>query len=161
MVAGAVAPPRLDLANEDLVRAHIHAIWLAETGYGGHSLSLGKSLRDILDLSGQPPALKVLDFVQAALDDDTARRRAKRHAEHVLATFREQMEATDWWSPNWLEDTLNQVGLQFEQACRRWRELYLSALKQQEIQNAIVLDASRPAKDKEAARRLRARRSSS
>ena len=32
MVAGAVAPPRLDLANEDLVRAHVHAIWLAETG---------------------------------------------------------------------------------------------------------------------------------
>ena len=32
MVAGQVAPPRLDLANEDLVRAHVHAIWLAETG---------------------------------------------------------------------------------------------------------------------------------
>ena len=32
MVAGAVAPPRLDLANEDLVRAHVHAVWLAETG---------------------------------------------------------------------------------------------------------------------------------
>src|SRR6266699_928425 len=29
MVGGAVAPPRLDLANEDLVRSHIHAIWLA------------------------------------------------------------------------------------------------------------------------------------
>ena len=28
MVAGAVAPPRLDLGNEDLVRAHAHAIWL-------------------------------------------------------------------------------------------------------------------------------------
>ncbi len=25
-------PPRLDLANEDLVRSHVHAIWLAETG---------------------------------------------------------------------------------------------------------------------------------
>ena len=32
MVAGSVAPPRLDLANEDLVRSHVHAIWLAETG---------------------------------------------------------------------------------------------------------------------------------
>ena len=44
MVAGAVTPPRLDLANEDLVRAHVHAIWLASTGHGGHGLSLGKSL---------------------------------------------------------------------------------------------------------------------
>ena len=31
MVAGQVRPPRLDLANEDLVRAHVHAVWLAET----------------------------------------------------------------------------------------------------------------------------------
>src|ERR1043166_9482401 len=52
MVAGAVTPPRLDLANEDLIRAHVHAIWLAETGTSGHALSLGKSLKDILDLSG-------------------------------------------------------------------------------------------------------------
>ena len=28
MVAGSVAAPRLDLANEDLVRSHVHAIWL-------------------------------------------------------------------------------------------------------------------------------------
>ena len=28
MVAGAVAPPRLELGNQDLVRAHAHAIWL-------------------------------------------------------------------------------------------------------------------------------------
>jgi ATP-dependent helicase YprA (DUF1998 family) len=32
MVAGEVSPPRLDLANEDLLRAHVHAIWLAESG---------------------------------------------------------------------------------------------------------------------------------
>ncbi len=32
MVSGQVAPPQLDLANEDLVRAHVHAIWLSETG---------------------------------------------------------------------------------------------------------------------------------
>ena len=30
MVSGAVTPPRLDLTNEDLLRAHMHAIWLAE-----------------------------------------------------------------------------------------------------------------------------------
>ncbi len=47
MVAGAVTPPHLDLTNEDLIRAHIHAIWLAETG-----LSLGSSLKDLLDLAG-------------------------------------------------------------------------------------------------------------
>ncbi|MFQ5667819.1 MAG: DEAD/DEAH box helicase, partial [Candidatus Binatia bacterium] len=43
MVSGAVTPPRLDLANEDLVRAHVHSIWLART-----DLDLGSSLREVL-----------------------------------------------------------------------------------------------------------------
>ena len=46
MVAGAVAPPRLDLANEDLIRSHVHAIWLAETGAG-----LGSRLPDVVDVA--------------------------------------------------------------------------------------------------------------
>jgi ATP-dependent helicase YprA (DUF1998 family) len=29
MVAGAVNPPAIDLANEDLIRSHIHAVWLS------------------------------------------------------------------------------------------------------------------------------------
>ncbi|MDE2126262.1 MAG: DEAD/DEAH box helicase [Armatimonadetes bacterium] len=155
MVAGAVTPPRLDLANEDLVRAHVHAIWLAETGYAGHALSLGKSLKDLLDLTGSPPPLRLLDFVQAALDDPKARERAKLSAERVLATFDGALRSSDWWSPRWLDDVLLQVGRSFEAACRRWRELYLSALKQQEVQNAIVLDASRPPAAKQLAKRLR------
>ena len=54
MVAGAVAPPRLDLANEDLVRSHVHAIWLAETGQ-----DLRGSLTEILDVGGSNPSLEL------------------------------------------------------------------------------------------------------
>ena len=32
MVSGIVRPPALELANRDLVRAHLHAVWLAESG---------------------------------------------------------------------------------------------------------------------------------
>src|SRR3972149_2257573 len=55
MVAGKVTPPRLDLANEDLIRSHVHGIWLAETGQG-----LGRSLRDILALSADDLRLPLL-----------------------------------------------------------------------------------------------------
>jgi hypothetical protein len=48
MVGGQVSTPRLELANEDLIRAHVYAVWLAETGANLH-----KSLRDVLDLSDQ------------------------------------------------------------------------------------------------------------
>ena len=70
MVAGAVTPPRLDLANEDLVRAHVHAIWLAET----HQ-KLGTSLKDILELP-KYPELPLLQSVRAAL---TAPRHGNGH----------------------------------------------------------------------------------
>ena len=72
MVSGAVTPPRIDLANEDLVRAHVHAVWLAETGQ-----ALGTSLKDILDLDGETPTLKVLPSVQAAIASGNARGQGK------------------------------------------------------------------------------------
>ena len=72
MVAGAVSPPRLDLANEDLVRAHVHAVWLAQTG-----ASLEKSVSEILDLNGNPPSLALLESKQADLGKEDARAKAK------------------------------------------------------------------------------------
>ena len=52
MVSGQVQPPRLDLANEDLVRSHIHAIWLAES-LAATKEGLGRSMADILDLGAK------------------------------------------------------------------------------------------------------------
>lgn len=43
-VAGAVAPPRLELSHQDLVRAHAHAIWLLIS-----DLDLKASMIDLLD----------------------------------------------------------------------------------------------------------------
>ena len=42
---GAVNPPNIDLANEELLRSHLQAVWLTETG-----VKLGQSVRDVLDL---------------------------------------------------------------------------------------------------------------
>ena len=51
MVAGAVRPPRLDIANEALLRAHAHAVWLAFI-----RLPLGESMDQTIDtdLDGLP-----------------------------------------------------------------------------------------------------------
>lgn len=43
MVAGAVKPPAIELANRDLVVAHLNAVWLAESG-----VELQRSIPDIL-----------------------------------------------------------------------------------------------------------------
>lgn len=149
MVSGQVLPPRLDLANEDLVRAHVHAIWLAETG-----LSLGKSLKDILDMSGEQPTLALFESVKQQIQSAAARQRASLLAEKMLATIPE-LQSCDWYNDHWLDEALSQTALRFDRTCDRWRELYRAALNEQETQNRIIRDALRSPQDKETAKRVR------
>lgn len=154
MVAGAVTPPRLDLANEDLVRSHVHAIWLAESG-----LDLGLSLKELLDLEpaagGGEPTLELLAPVNAALQSATYAQKARQRALMVLGTIGDELAHADWYNETWLETTLKQISIQFEQACKRWRSLYRAAKGQQKAQQRIIDDHSRSKEDHDQARRLR------
>ena len=62
MVAGAVAPPRLELGNQDLVRAHAHSIWLVKCG-----LDLKASMVDLLEIDqpGLPLRAEVLSTIES------------------------------------------------------------------------------------------------
>ena len=150
MVVGSVAPPRLDLANEDLVRAHVHAIWLAETG-----LSLGSSLPDLLNIADTSLGLPLFDSVRVSIEDDSARKRATRRATAVLATLQQELKQADWYQDDWLERILDHVALSFERTTERWRELYRAARKQIDIQHKVRNDPARSAEDRERADRLR------
>lgn len=153
MVSGAVTPPRLDLANEDLVRSHIHAIWLAETG-----LSLSNSLKDLLDVSGSDPKMPLLREIRTAIENGEAKKRAHARAARVLATLSNELSESksNWYTENWLDDVLNRVADNFDHTCDRWRSLYLAAQSQFDAQNNVIRDASRSADDKKQADRLRA-----
>ncbi len=151
MVAGAVAPPRLDLSNEDLVRAHVQSIWLAETG-----ANLGKSLESVLNLSGDEPALDLLPSILADLSKRSAREKAKERALHVLSTIEPELKRADWYTPDWLDRELNTIVRRFDDACDRWRGLYKAALEQAKTQAKVVRDATRNEADKNQAKRLRA-----
>ena len=150
MVTGAVTPPRLDLGNEELIRTHIHAIWLAEA-----RLSLGSSLKDLLNLGGEEPSLALGDWVQADLQNNQPRQRARVRANRVLATIQNELQATNWYRDRWLDDVLTRLSQEFNRACDRWRGLYKAALAQFQLQNQVIQDASRPARDKQQAKGLR------
>jgi hypothetical protein len=149
MVAGAVSPPRLDLANEDLIRAHVYAVWLAQTG-----ASLEKSLSELVDLTGDPPSLNLLPSKQADLGKKEAREKAKQRAQSILREIQAELEQGGWWAEDWIDVTLNSVMGRFDNACERWRSLYRSARHQHDVQHRIKQDHSRSAKDKEQASRL-------
>jgi ATP-dependent helicase YprA (DUF1998 family) len=148
MVSGQVVPPRLDLANEDLVRAHVHAIWLAKA-----SLSLGSALTDVLDVSGEHPTLALQDHVRTALESSTAPEGALEDSEIVLADLIDsgELHRGGWWSDRWLEDTLRGLPRRFDAATDRWRGLYHSAMTTREAADRVVADASRTPEDRKRA----------
>lgn len=151
MVAGAVTAPRLDLANDDLLRTHVHALWLAES-----KLSLGDSLAQVLDVSGDEPTLELLPEVKVTLDNVRFRDRARERACIALGEAIGRFIGPSDTVEAWITRVLDQLPRSLDEACDRWRTLYTSALNQSKRQQRIVLDASRERGDRNRAARLRA-----
>lgn len=153
MVAGEVTEPRIDLANEELIRAHVHAIWLAETGKG-----LGQTVAELLDLKAPDHALPLKPEVKNWVFDGGARERASARSKEILKPLAEDFAArTRWWSDDWVEDVVGGVGISFDDdACQRWRDLWIGAKKQANYQHSLIHEAQRAGDgSKEFAQRLR------
>jgi superfamily II DNA/RNA helicase len=151
MVAGSVAAPRLDLANEDLVRSHVHAVWLAETGQ-----SLKSRITDIVDAAGEDPSLNVLPEVWRALTEPEVQRRATVRAEAVIDALRTAWDDPDqvmWWYDGWVGDQVRSAPTAFDAALERWRLLYRTASTEYHAQSKLAVDPRAPKYEKEAASR--------
>ena len=159
MVSGVVAPPRLDLLNEDLLRSHVHAVWIAEAG-----LKLGRAIPELLDMSGtepegnrQPdPPLPLTDWVREQSRSPEATRRAIARANEVLTELEDDLRArTSWWEPGWAEEVVKAAGDQFDRAFDRWRIMFRAALIDQWEQNRRRLDYTLTPRDRDHAGRRR------
>lgn len=148
MVSGQVTPPRLDLTNEDLIRSHVYALWLSES-----KMSLGRSLTDVLNVETSPPSL--LASVEAQLEDRGIRNQALGAARAVLADLAEPLSDSLWWTPEWLDRQINNVGHAFESACKRWIELYESAKQSADHNHRVAQDPKRPPYERDRARGIR------
>lgn len=150
MVAGAVAAPRLDLENEDLLRSHVQAVWLACAG-----LDLKQSLKDVLDVSGDEPSLALIPDVSAVLHDQGVRARARTVARCALRDPLSKITERGDDADGWLDRVLQEIPDRFEEACARWRGLYRTAHAEYRVQSRRAIDASRDASERESATRLR------
>jgi Lhr-like helicase len=120
MVHGQVHAPTLDLANLELIKSHMQAIWLAETGK-----RLGNSVRDLLDMN-QPETLPVSDEVVVDLDKPAASKRAHGRGQKVLAMLAQELtpQRAPWFNEHWAEGVFQRAYSEFDGALQRWRDLY-------------------------------------
>lgn len=127
MVAGVVRPPALDITNEELVRSHLHAVWLAES-----KLALSADIPDILDLQSENFPLKsdIRDVISKPSLVSSARGAMTRVLSAILS-------AEGGVLPPWMDDAddyILHVAMEapksFDSAFDRWRDLYRSARSQ-------------------------------
>lgn len=127
MVAGVVRPPALDITNEELVRSHLHAVWLAEA-----KLALSPDIPEILDLTqtGYPLKQEIHDVIDRPELAIAAHPPMKRVLDQILASV-------DGRRPVWMGDpdafvsaVTRRAPQEFDHAFDRWRELYNSARTQ-------------------------------
>ena len=158
MVAGSVIAPRLDLTNEDLIRSHVYAVWLAETDQ-----SLRASIPELLESGGEGvdlnPSLNIYPVLWSALTDAGVAQRAERVAAAVLAelrrTWAQDGVEPDWWHDGWVTAQVSRAAQAFDAAFERWRQLYRAALTEANEQHKIAVSTTASKGDRILAERRR------
>ena len=127
IVSGIVRPPQIDFNNEDLIKAHLHAIWLGKV-----NLDLGDSIIGLLVTADPNYPLK--DAVKTLLMLSEGRfRECVQEAKNVVESCSLDDSATSWMQDEWLENILRRSPEEFDKSFNRWRELYRAADHQWQI----------------------------
>ncbi|GAB4484547.1 MAG: DEAD/DEAH box helicase [Anaerolineales bacterium] len=146
MVAGSVRAPKLDLTSESLLRAHLHALWLAEI-----RLPLRQSIEEVIDIAQDDLPLRA--EVQAVIAlSESARQRLRERMRRVLQADQSLLRSVRWFSDAWLDRVLTEAPQSFDRAFDRWRELYRAATRQRAEARAEE-DRARRKEDQERAKR--------
>ena len=138
LVAGVVRPPTIDLGNEDLVKAHVHAIWLGSIG-----LPLGRSIIDVIDPESGAEELALNVNVRNQIDLSTsAIHTLVQEVKDILETCEPDLTQSEWYSEGWALRVLTETVREFDEAFNRWRGLYRAAQGQMNIANAHLQSLS-------------------
>ena len=149
MVSGEVRPPELDLANRDLVTAHLQAVWLGTSGR-----VLSERIPEVLDLEqpDQPVASEIAkELTRPGLADAAAKNMAGV-IDEILAALPH--------APGWLTDpagfalsVATGAFAAFDRAFDRWRTLYRGAFYRLARASAILGRHGLPGRERDAALR--------
>lgn len=152
MVSGSVAPPNIDLVNQDLIRSHVYAIWMEVA-----KPNLGKTLMDVIDIINHDNGnfhLPIKDSIRGNIEDSYCLTKAREKVDRFIRNISDEQSETEKLK-SWAKTSLDQIYLSFDKSCERWRTLYRSAVQQRETHHKIIGDHSRPEAERRYSRRLR------
>jgi hypothetical protein len=137
MVAGIVNPPTIDLANEDLVRSHLHAVWLAETG-----VKLGTSVPDVINM--ESASLELRSDIRVEIERPAVIENASARAHAILNMLADDLtpDTAPWFTSSWPAHVINGAVARFDQTFRRWRGLYAATQRQMRLAHDVIQNAA-------------------
>jgi hypothetical protein len=133
MIAGVVAPPRIDIVNQELVEAHMQSTWLSIL-----QPRLGRSISEVLDLD-HPPNFPIRAEIAAQLEPSEQRKGEIAAAfRDVISSGGPELARAHWYSQVWLDDIARGAPRRFDAAFARWREIYKAATEQRDAARKII-----------------------
>ena len=120
MVAGEVKAPTLELANEELLKAHFRAIWLSAT-----RKRLPTKVKDLVQLEKEERP--IVSELYRSLENETAYIKAKKTCQFIIDDLIENKwigsSVPPWLTESWIEALTRGAVIDFDIALNRWREL--------------------------------------
>lgn len=147
MVYGKVKTPLFDLANKELIRSHLHSIWLQTLG-----INLPLNINEILDM--EKDELPIRDEYQEKLNTKEALVKAVHQAKNICADLQNILgNAAPWLTDNFIEEEYKTIFNTFNKSFDRWRELYRATKKQMSNADKIIQSPANSRKEREDAQR--------
>ena len=148
MVSGAVNPPNIDLVNENLIRSHLQAVWLSETG-----VMLGSSVCEVLNRE-KLDSLPLHDEIAEQIRSSRAVNNAGDRARRILLMLEPDLsqEPGTWYTSTWLDSAMKSADRRFDSAFDRWRSLFRATANQMKFANEVLKNAASTEKERREAK---------
>lgn len=147
MVSGNVAPPRLDLANKELLKSHLYSLILSEITLD----ELNESIFNLLDST--KPKLPLKSEVELKLKlSEALKTKVKSTFNTIVKDFEGGLVLKYWYRDQWVDKQINRFKEELNEAVDRWRKLYFAGLQMrtlatQKIESGIYTAMSKEFKE--------------
>jgi superfamily II DNA/RNA helicase len=138
MVSGNVVAPKLDLANKELLKTHLYALYLSELGLQ----EINRSIADIID-EDFPVELPIRDSLRIKILNGSTIQLKKNIEISFKKAVRDflpllEKENVSWYTDNWIAHTISSFYNEFDKSLNRWRTLYQAAKVQLDEATSVI-----------------------